>query len=80
MGKLVQQIPSWVQLALAVGALIVSMALAYGDLKAGLQNEQTQRQADVQRLQDADLRHAEDVREIKDMLRQEMDRHHPRQR
>lgn len=68
----VRQWPDWLKTAIAIATLLVSLALAWGDMKADMRVETTERKA-------ADDHIEKSVDEIKTMLRDELDRHHPRQ-
>jgi hypothetical protein len=65
--------PTWVKLVVAIATVLISISLAWGDMKADLRVEQTERKA-------MDTHLEKGVEEIKQMLREELDRHHPRQR
>lgn len=67
MAKLINDIPGWGQFAIAIIAILVAGTLAYGNVKA-----------DVQLLQQKDQFLEQNVLEIKTMLKDEMERHHPR--
>lgn len=66
MAKL-ENIPSWVQLVMAIVAVLVTVTLAYA-----------QAQADISLLRQNDTYIEKSIDEIKVMLRDEMERHHPR--
>ncbi len=74
MGK----IPDWVKFIIVVGGTIATMALSWGDVKADLRVETAERKMETQELRDADVRYQKDIDDIKHMLQEEMDRHHPR--
>lgn len=64
--------PEWVKLAIAIGTLLVSGVYAWADAKADLRVEISER-----KLNDSHIEQSVD--EIKTMLREELNRHHPRQ-
>ena len=58
------QIPEWLKFVISVGALIIGLALAWGDLKADLRVETAERLA-------ADTYISKQLEEIKQMMRDE---------
>jgi len=64
-------LPSWVQAIVAVLALLGTVFLYTADTRADLQVETTERKAVDERIGDS-------VDRIEKMLKEEMDRHHPR--
>ena len=66
MASFVQQIPAWVKVVLAIGGILVSVTLAY----AALQREDTRINGQVELLKAQDAALKEDVKDIKDMLRE----------
>jgi chaperonin cofactor prefoldin len=67
-------VPTWVKLLLTLGATLVTVTLAYAQLK----EEDTKIRGDIKLLEREDEVHRDDVEEIKQMLRDEFNRHHPR--
>jgi len=63
--------PEWVKLIIAMGTLLVTVTLAWSDLQADLRVEVTERQSGQQNIERS-------VERIEQLLREEMDRHHPR--
>jgi len=77
MAKL-RDLPGWAQVALAAGAMLFSAAWAWGDLKSDLRAESIQRLNADDQHERQDQRIEKSLDELKLMLREEMDRHHPR--
>lgn len=67
MNNLFKEFPGWGQFILALITMLVLGLTAYGNVKA-----------DVQLLQQKDQFLEQNILEIKSMLREEMERHHPR--
>ena len=65
-------IPTWVQLLLACAITCASAGLLYGDVKGDLRVEASERRTKDEAFED-------NIKEIKEMLKEEMNRHHPRQ-
>jgi len=73
MSKL-RDIPAWAKLVLTLISIIVSVTLAYAQLRL----EDKDIRGEINLLKKEDEVHRGDVEEIKQMLREEFDRHHPR--
>lgn len=71
MSKL-NDIPGWVQAGIAIAVFIATIIISYASVTSALAIEATERKLETQHLRQA-------VEEIKTLLREEMDRHHPRQ-
>jgi uncharacterized protein (UPF0254 family) len=71
-------LPGWIQFVIGVGTVLVTVTLAYASLQSDLRVEATERKAaDVlQQQQQQGL--DKDIHEIKLLLKEEFDRHHPR--
>lgn len=67
MAKLINDLPGWGQFLIALITMLVIGLSAYGNVKA-----------DVKLLQQKDQFLEQNIFEIKSMLQQEMERHHPR--
>ena len=67
-----RDIPGWGQLILALGVLLASLAFTWGSFAGDLRVEATTREQ-------VDIRIERSVEEIKQLLKQEIDRHHPRE-
>ena len=67
MAKLFKDLPGWGEFVIALVAMLIAGTLAYGNVKA-----------DVQLLQQKDTFLEQNISDIKTMLQQEMERHHPR--
>jgi hypothetical protein len=67
MGSRLSNLPDWGQLVLAVVAVLVTVMLAYA-----------QARSDISLLQQKDTYIERSIDEIKQMLREEIERHHPR--
>ena len=62
-----RNLPDWAQLALAVVAVLVTVTLAYA-----------QARSDISLLQQNDTHIEKSINRIENMLREEIERHHPR--
>jgi chaperonin cofactor prefoldin len=69
-----RDIPVWVKFLITFGTLLVSVTLAYAQLK----QEDTSLKGEIKLLQQQDAHTNQSLEEIKQMLREEFDRHHPR--
>ena len=65
-------IPSWLQALIALAVVLGGATMAYGDLLGDLRVEATTREQ-------VDIRIERSVDEIKSMLKDEIERHHPRE-
>jgi DnaJ-domain-containing protein 1 len=72
------KVPDWIKFIILVGGTIATMAISWGNMEADLRVETTERKMETQELRDADVRYQKDIDDIKQMLQEEMDRHHPR--
>lgn len=72
------KVPDWAKFALVVAGILCSLAFGWGDLKADLRVETTQRQMENQSAKDSTQRIEKSIEEIRTMLQDEMERHHPR--
>jgi hypothetical protein len=72
------KIPDWAKFALVLAGTLVTLVLSWSDVKADLRVEVSERQAQSQSLKESDTRQEQILSEIKVMLREEMERHHPR--
>ncbi len=66
MAKLINDLPGWGQFIIAVITMMVIGLTAYGDVKA-----------DIQLLQQKDQFIDQNILDIKVMLKEELERHHP---
>lgn len=66
--------PAWVKIILALAGTLVSVTLAYANLKSEVKLLQRE---DVV-LHEQDKQFKSDIKDIKEMLREELERHHPR--
>lgn len=72
------KIPEWVKFSLAIGSTLVALSLWAGSVQADLRVETATRTQEVRALHEADERYQKDVDDIKKLLMDEMERHHPR--
>lgn len=63
------RIPEWVKFLMSIGAVIVALSMAFADLKADLRVEIAERLA-------SDVYISKQLEEIKQMMREEYQRHH----
>jgi cytochrome c-type biogenesis protein CcmH/NrfG len=73
-----QDIPGWIQAFVLIVVTLIGAAVAFGSLQAAQSLETAERKAADQQLQQEDQHFKESVTEIKQLLRDESDRHHPR--
>jgi hypothetical protein len=76
--KFIAELPGWVQAAIAVLGFLGVVTLAYASQSSDLRNETTVREAETKSLREADQRQERSIDRIEQMLREELDRHHPR--
>jgi hypothetical protein len=69
MAKLFNDLPGWGQFIVALIGMLIAGTIAYGNVKA-----------DVRLLQQKDTFLEQNIADIKSMLQQEMDVHHPRKK
>jgi hypothetical protein len=74
----IKDLPGSVQAAIAVVILIATVVLTYASVANAITTETAERRSDVLRLNDADSRQEKHLEKIEQMLREELDRHHPR--
>lgn len=72
-------IPDWMKFLVTILGFVVTITLAWAKLDAKVEIDKTQHIADILRLDERTERYEKDVSEIKALLLQEMERHHPRQ-
>lgn len=77
MAKL-QDIPGWVQAAIAAVLFVVGSTSSCANLQRNIDMEAAERKAVDDQLKAEDAHFKDSVTEIKQMLRDEMERHHPR--
>ena len=74
MSRFMQTAPGWVKLILALGATLISVTLAYAQLKT----VDTELRGEINLLKQQDTHTEKSLEEIKQMLQREFERHHPR--
>lgn len=79
MSRVLKDIPGWVQAVVAVVLFTVGGTSSCSMLQRNIDVEATERKASDEQLKQEDQHFRETVTEIKQMLREELDKHHPRQ-
>lgn len=75
---MLNKLPDWVQMLIAVGTLLFTLGFAWSNLKADMRVETTERKAADQLIDAKQQEYNKSIEDIKKLFEDELNRHHPR--